>query len=72
MKYFVIEPHINYTSFSYYSTFVNELCKNENTVVSTDTKSLNEFCLKSDKSDCIFLGLGFFDNPKSFCNNYFH
>jgi hypothetical protein len=71
MKYFIIEPHINYTSFSYYSTFVNELCKNENTVVSTDTKSLNEFCLKSDKSDCIFLGLGFFDNPKSFCNNYF-
>ena len=63
MKFYVIEPRINETKFTYYTNFVKELCLNEDALVlSTPTDDWAE----ASSHDCIFLGLGFFELFDSF------
>ena len=63
MRFFILEPPIKYDKFSYYSTFVNELIKNEEDSSLLDPQALNSLPTSINKLDCIFLGLGFFDFP---------
>lgn len=58
MKFYVVEPRINETKFTYYTNFVKELCVNEDvSVFSLPTHDLT----KAAPSDYVFLGLGFFE-----------
>lgn len=58
MKFYIIEPRINETKFTYYTNFVNELCLHEESYV---FPLPNEDLTNCSENDYIFLGLGFFE-----------